>query len=1231
MIPKVQVGRVTVQPRQTIASPRVSTLSPSSPTGRDTNMATQIIPQAGLGSLLTPIAAKIAPFIGLSNLAIVPTLGLVKDLRNKNAAQESSINKEPLENLTGLSSKRPEIVSVFQYKPLYDNALSKTITSTYIDSQFSVIGLRDAAFRKLVKDLKTNEDSNDVLQEQKDAYQQHINKVSGHVDTLYNATVEVERSKSFALNLRKTDNYYSLRSLYNTLYSDVFSTSPEGFFDRTGDRLSLIDALKRFGVDPSTLQNATSTKLYLQLIELTRAFLVGQEVAATPIVAPEPTTITSYGTTDPHSKLSRINVLSIEELKTFEDYNEVLNAFQNILKECDNTIKESNPVDKCSKAFEMIARELRYSKLLKTDQTKSLLNRSYGFVLNDGTKSNVNLFYSVLGPNTTKILQDTRINGERAANSITYNETDGKAILTFEDDYLKKSSSTYTPGTAYYFDKALELTSTGYQNQYLSQLIGKTNTVYDPFANFVSRMNILPDEGNKNLEQDEAAATTSPLHILNTAISNFVDLDANRPINEVRQASTRALFDNAGEHYDLMAHLMIYFFYRTIFNQTSQSSDFANKAIKNISDLLKRSVSTERNANANSEQKSPTNSSLLSKPAFEVQTRLAAPTSDRVLSIASAFLYNQEKTSLDEIEVELRTISVFLSRILNQFLLMHRTMNANAIVGTTGTSYYSATKDTTLMGLFFYGLLNFVNGFVGTKYSNASIVDGKTYFYKQQSEPDVNAAIQKSQTKLKRSQDLSAFGCANILSIMANLREKSSSAFNTLTDKKLESSLSEIQTIIGDQDLLKVAVTIPQLTLTKCAVDDLKSFLSVANIDKVEELSSARDTADEFDDLKALDDAFSSDKTQKVLDTLGKVGAFAGDKSFNSRLITVGLPSGFINNIKQSTNVENITKQLQMDNKELDVFRMNIYKTDSEYPDLVFKPITKLFEFSRFVPRNENYYLVDKIKSNTIDELIRIIPTRNYSVYQFGYDQQYYDESFLSNDSYSFLSNAEKKEMISNHVVSHLLENYLKLVTGMRINELEFYIQDPDETASPAPIISTQLAIDTINKSFGLVLAKTLSGLTESKSVLNKVKIAPLNTNNQLKSPLTQKIQLISARASQKFVSKAQVVEKTKIRKTFYNDTLQESKRLLSPRTFDRVFHMFIDSDDFEIDIDKTINDEIGKRAFEQLRTSGRIREVTEPDTNTTKYYLVDRSELRNDLIFEKYFTTVETTIGSIE
>lgn len=1215
MISKIQLGQVTVQPKPISQNIKVTTLIPSSPTGNNSVVGAQIIPKASLGSLVSPVASQIIPTIGISNLAIVPPLGKVIDLRNVNVAKESSVSKEPLENLTGLSSKRPEIISVFQYKPLYDDSLNKTIVSSYIDSQFSVIGLRDAAFKKLVKDLKSTEESNDVLDEQKDAYRQHINKVSNNVNTIYNATVEVENNKSFALNLRRSDNYYSIRSLYQSTYADIFSTNPDGFYDRTGDRLTLIDALKQFGVSNSSLQKSSSTKLYLQLVELTRAFLVGQEIGI-PKIEEDPTTITSYGS-DPHSKLSRINVASLEELKSFEDYNEVLNALQNILKDCDTIISESNPVDKCSKAFEMISRELKYSKYLKTEQTKSLLNRSYGFVVSEGTKSNVNLFFSVLGPNTTKILQDTRVNGEKSVNSITYNEVDSKAILTFEDDYLKKTNSIYTPGTAYYFDKALELTSNGYSNNYLNQLISKTNTVLLPFIDFVGRMNLLPDEGNKNLEQDDASAKTSPINLLDISISNYVDLTSNRPNNETRQSSLMALFDNAGDHFDLMAHIMMYVIYRTVLSELPQSSSFVNKSIENIKNILQNSVSFDKNANKNQIKSLDSISSLVPTTSLSINKNISTP---------SAFLYSQEKVSLDEIEKELRTISVFLSRTLNQFIIMHRTLKENAI--TNGSSYYSATRDTTLMTLFFYGLINFVNGFVGSKYSNADIIDGKTYFYRQRFEPDISSAIQKSKSRLKRSQDLSAFGCANILSILSNVRDKASSAFNALTDKKLENSINEVQTIIGDQDLLKISSTISQLTLSKCAIDDLQSFLQIEN--RLESISSVRDSADEFDDLNALDDAFVSEKTQKVLDAFGKIAEFSGKKSLNSRLLTVGLPSGFINNIKQSTNIENLSNQLKLDNKELDVFKINVYKTDSEYPDLVFKPITKLFEFSRFVPRNENYHLVDSLTSNSIDSLIRVIPTRNYSSHQLSYEQNYYDDSFLGNELYSFLSNAEKKELISNHITSYLLENYLKLLTGMRINELEFFIQDPDENSSPAPIISTQLAVNSANQSFGFQFEKNLNGLNQSKTALNKLSLSPINKNNPItiKSPVAN---LINVKQLNDFVNKTKVIEKTKVRKTFYNDTLQESKRLLSPRVFDRVFHLFVDSDDFEIDIDKTTNDEIGKRAFEQLRADGRIREITDQNTNITKYYLIDRSELKNDLIFEKYFTTVETTIGNIE
>jgi hypothetical protein len=60
-----------------------------------------------------------------------------------------------------------------------------------------------------------------------------------------------------------------------------------------------------------------------------------------------------------------------------------------------------------------------------------------------------------------------------------------------------------------------------------------------------------------------------------------------------------ALFDNAGDHFDLMAHIMMYIVYRTILSELPQSSSFVNKSIENIKNILQNSVSFDKNANKN--------------------------------------------------------------------------------------------------------------------------------------------------------------------------------------------------------------------------------------------------------------------------------------------------------------------------------------------------------------------------------------------------------------------------------------------------------------------------------------------------------------------------------------------------------------------------------------------------------------------------------------------------------
>ena len=92
-----------------------------------------------------------------------------------------------------------------------------------------------------------------------------------------------------------------------------------------------------------------------------------------------------------------------------------------------------------------------------------------------------------------------------------------------------------------------------------------------------------------------------------------------------------------------------------------------------------------------------------------------------------------------------------------------------------------------------------------------------------------------------------------------------------------------------------------------------------------------------------------------------------------------------------------------------------------------------------------------------------------------------------------------------------------------------------------------------------------------------------------------------------------------------------ESKRLLTPKMFDRILNVFCDPDDFEIDIEETLKSEQGKESFNKLFQQGIIYEVKNQQSGNDisnsikKYKMIQRTSKENHVVFEKYFATIET------
>jgi hypothetical protein len=270
----------------------------------------------------------------------------------------------------------------------------------------------------------------------------------------------------------------------------------------------------------------------------------------------------------------------------------------------------------------------------------------------------------------------------------------------------------------------------------------------------------------------------------------------------------------------------------------------------------------------------------------------------------------------------------------------------------------------------------------------------------------------------------------------------------------------------------------------------------------------------------------------------------------------------------------------------------------------------------------------------TLDQVINSIPTRDYSI---NSDKMVSDEvagnqaKIYTSEEYSFLSTSEKKSLIYNHIASHMFELYIKLLTGISVSENDFYVEEPTFQKTIDPFISKEL----IDQRFSKIFNETVTNATQediskwfsSKPIWasygNSVTLESFDTLSMSKQLQTLfGIHLINdfSRSSTSFVSE-----------------IAESKKLLSPKMFDRIFNIAVDPDDFEIDVTETLKSPAGKESFNQLLNEGTIVPINNQTSvylnnsyQDVKYKLRNRNVDENDLLFEKYFVTLQTVLDTV-
>lgn len=198
------------------------------------------------------------------------------------------------------------------------------------------------------------------------------------------------------------------------------------------------------------------------------------------------------------------------------------------------------------------------------------------------------------------------------------------------------------------------------------------------------------------------------------------------------------------------------------------------------------------------------------------------------------------------------------------------------------------------------------------------------------------------------------------------------------------------------------------------------------------------------DSLIAAGEEFTADQLHAI-ESLCVTPMFASPTS-NVVLLAVGCPMEMLDNLRNPPFI--VGKNLSLETPRADIITVKVYRRDPQNPDLVLMPKSYNFDMSKFLD-------VTSITASPGDSFSTILETVKIReiIGARGIVDSLNKQQFLQDASYASLTDEVKLNMFSNHVIDSLMKLYIRLQTGLNLNEYVFASQDP--TAEYAQIDAT--------------------------------------------------------------------------------------------------------------------------------------------------------------------------------
>jgi len=436
----------------------------------------------------------------------------------------------------------------------------------------------------------------------------------------------------------------------------------------------------------------------------------------------------------------------------------------------------------------------------------------------------------------------------------------------------------------------------------------------------------------------------------------------------------------------------------------------------------------------------------------------------------------------------------------------------------------------------------------------------------------------------------------SVTNFLDTLNGKIQTIYNTI-NKFNKEAIAYLLGYLETTEKLSILMREQQLMMLLSSVEDVyQNFQTFTENFSTEETDPDMILATKY--LKSL---HYSPQMVSVLQRFFSDSEFTETKGYNKKIATIGIPQGLLKGL--------LKNPLMADsNKHNDIIKILIYKIDVFNSDIVYKPKEFLFEASRFPTRV--YSSVKPINTDVrgISDIANAIPTRNYSLFtslnliDTGASTYWDDKTSSFGEEYNFLTSREKNEIIENHITSFLLENYIKILTGFDVGDVQFNLSNIEADALAEAGNSTN---DDVTKN----LQSSTSTTKDSKSSNSLSKGLGNAGKSVLNSSGLNKIPKIKNEALKNLI----VADVLIPRQDLY------IKNLVQPKKFDRVFNIIFDPE-FEIDYEKSTSTQSSSSKLEFLiKTAKSIKQKSNPNV----YVDVDKSFENPSL--DAFFAVVET------